>query len=165
MSRTFSTNNRIAGEFEGLNAMRLQPESLPDAMYSRGGAADLLAHRPQAPVRRPLWTCLQRLADRGCDFTVADLAWRAGARLVVEAIKPLRRKTIAPCTGRRSTDTDPDSNLFVVEALSGSQNNPRPLRQCLRRAVFTRQRRQFALLRGFQYDRHRTTLRHSRLPA
>ena len=116
-------------------------------------------------MRRPLWTCLQRLADRGCDLTVADLAWRAGARLVVEAIKPLRRKTIAPCTGRRSTDTDPDSNLFVVEALSGSQNNPRPLRQCLRRAVFTRQRRQFALLRGFQYDRHRTTLRHSRLPA
>ena len=47
---------------------------------------------------------------------------------------------------------------FCVETLEDA------LRQCLRRAVLARQSRQFALLTGFQYDRHRTTLRHSRLP-
>jgi hypothetical protein len=108
--------------------MRLQPEGLPDAMHRRGRVADLLSHRPQAPVRRSLRKCLQRLADRGCNLIVTDLARRTRARLVVKTFQPLRRKAIAPRTHRCRTDTDLGGDLLVVEPLSRSQNDPRPFR-------------------------------------
>src|SRR5580704_3462408 len=130
-------------------------------MNGRGRVADLLPHGPQAPMRRALRTRCQRLADRGCDLIVADLAWRAGARLVVETLHPALGETIAPGTDRCGADTHLGRDLLVVEPTGRSENDARTLRQRLRCAVLARQRRQFALLRGFQYDRHCSALRHS----
>ena len=139
--------------------------SLPDAMDGRGRVADLLAHRPQAPVRCAFWARFQRLADHGGDFVVANLARRARTRLVVETIHSALRKAIAPRANCCGTDTHLVRDLLVVEPGRRSENNTGPLRQRLRCTVLARQRRQFALLRGFQYDRHRSALRHSRLLA
>src|SRR5215472_5359556 len=86
MSRTFLHEQRIGGELEGLDAVRLQPKGAPDAMHGRRRMANLPGHGPQAPVRRTFRERLQRLADRGCDLVVANLARRARSRLVIETI-------------------------------------------------------------------------------
>src|SRR5207245_4683668 len=87
------------------------------------------------------------------------------ARLVVETIHPARRETFAPSAGGCGTDPNLGRDCLVVEPGRSSENDPRTLRQRLRCPVLARQRRQFALLRRFQYDRHRSALRQSRLLA
>ena len=132
---------RIRGELEGPDAVRLQPEGAPDAVHGRGRMADLLGHGPQAPMRRAFRTRFQRLADCGRDLIVTDLARRTRTRLVVETIHPALREAIAPCAGRCGTDTHLARNLLVVEPRGRSENDARPLRQRLRRAVLARQSR------------------------
>ena len=80
--------HRIAGELEGLDPMRLQPEGLPDAMDGRGREADRLGHRAQAPMGRVRGRRLQRALDHFGNLVVADRARRARPRLVLQPVEP-----------------------------------------------------------------------------
>ena len=113
-------------------------------------------------MRRPFGKRLQRLAYRARDLVIADLPGRARARLVVKPIHAVRGKAIAPCAGRRCTDADLGGNRFVVEPARRRENNPRSFRQCLRGSMLARQCSQLASLRIIEYDRYRSTFRHSR---
>ena len=130
--------------------MRLQPEGAPDAMHGRRSVADLLGHGPQAPVRGAFGKRLQRLADRRGDGVVADLARRPGAGLVVEAVHAAPGKAIAPGAGGRRANPHLGGHFLVVEAARRGKNDPRPLRQRLRRPVLACQRHQLAFLRRIQ---------------
>lgn len=111
-----------------------------------------------------LWSRLQRFADRARDFVVANLARRAGPRLVVETVHTVVGKAVAP--GADSVRADPKlrRDLFVLETASRRQHNARPLRHGLRRAVLARQCRQLAPFHVIEYDRDSSSLGHSRLP-
>lgn len=104
-----------------------------------------------------LWSRLQRLADRARDFVVANLARRAGPRLVVETVHTVVGKAVAPGADRVRADPKLRRDLFVLE-------NACPLRHGLRRAVLARQCRQLALLHVIQHDRDSSSFGHSRLP-
>ena len=105
---------RIGRELEGLDAMRLQPEGLPDAMDGRGRMADRRRHGAQAPVRGARRPRLQRPPDGVGDRVVADPARRARPRLVVEAVQALRGKPLAPLADRAPANAQPLGDQPVV---------------------------------------------------
>jgi hypothetical protein len=62
---------------------------------------------------------------------VADLPWCTRARRVVKTFHALLGETIAPSARRHRTDAHLGGNLLVIEPARGSENNSRPLGQCL----------------------------------
>jgi hypothetical protein len=118
--------------------------------------ANLLGHRPQAPVRSPFGSRLKRLADRGRNLVVTDLARRTGARLVVEPVHAALREAVAPSADGVSAHADLLRDLLVLKSTRRGQHNARSLRNRLGRAVLARERRQLALLRLIEYDRYRS---------
>src|SRR6516162_9520541 len=87
---------RIGGELEGLDAMRLQAEGAPDAADARGRDAAVTRHAACAPVRGSARPALQRLHDDALDLGVIDLARHAGARLIEQPVNPALEKAPAP---------------------------------------------------------------------
>jgi len=110
----FLYEQRIGGKLESLDAVRLQTEGAPDAMHRRRRMTDLLNHAPEAPVGATPWARLQRFADRARDFVVANLARRAGPRLVVETVHTLVGKAVAPGADRVRADPKLRRDLFVL---------------------------------------------------
>ena len=139
-NRTFSTNNGSDESLKVSTRCGCSPKACQMRLRSRARGRSLWPWSAGSSALR-LSEAFQRLADRGCDLIVADLARRARARLVVEAIHPALREAIAPCAGRCGTDTHLDRDLLVVEPSGRSENDTRPLRQRLRCAVLARQRR------------------------
>jgi hypothetical protein len=156
----FLYEQRIGGELESLDAVGLQTEGAPDAMHRRRRMTDLFSHAPEAPVCATLWSRLQRFADRARDFVVANLAWRAGPRLVVETVHSSLGKAVPPSADRVRADAKLRGDLFVLQTASRRQHNARPLGQCLRRPVLACQCRQIAPYNIVEFDRNSSTLPH-----
>ena len=109
-----------------------------------------------------LWPRLERLADRARDLVVSDLAWRAGARLVVKTVQAALGKAIAPRAGRVLAHPELLGDFLVHEAASSCQHDARSICQSLRSTMLARQCSQLALLNRIEYDLYRSTFRHSR---
>jgi hypothetical protein len=119
---------RISRELESLAAMWGQRESVPDAMHGRNGKARRLCHRARAPMRRVGRHRLQRLRHDLGDLLVSDLARRAAARLVIEAIQTPRSKPLAPCQNRHPGDADFIGDGTIVQTICRQKNNFGPHR-------------------------------------
>ena len=52
----FLYEQRIGGQLESLDAVRLQTEGAPDAMHRRRRMTDLFSHAPEAPTGATLWS-------------------------------------------------------------------------------------------------------------
>ena len=96
--------HRVARQLEGLDAVRLQAESPPDAVHRRRRQTRRPGHRAAAPVGRVLRHRLQRPRHHFGDLVVADLARGAGTRLVVEPVEALVGKAAAPGADRQARD-------------------------------------------------------------
>ena len=74
---------------------------------------------------------LQRLADRARDFVVANLARRAGPRLVVETVHTVLGKAIAPCADRcAQTPSFAAISLFLSPPAAASTMRARSASAC-----------------------------------
>jgi hypothetical protein len=131
MSRTFSTKMRIGGKLEGLGPMRLQAESLPDAVDRRGRIARHPRHGAQAPMRRALRPRLQGSTDRLGDRLITDLPRGAGAGLVQEPVDPLPGEALPPTADRVVIDAQPAGDRRVAQPFASQQDDARPHRQGL----------------------------------
>src|SRR5262245_24169241 len=163
MSRTFSTNNGSEESLKVSTPVRLQPESCQMRCTVEG----------EWPISFPIVRRLQCVVPFGGVPSVLRIVAAISSSPISRGA-PGRGSSQRPSirlSAKRLRDVPavaaqtPTCDLLVVEPGGCSENDARPLRQQLRRAVLARQRRQFALLFGFQYDRHRTTFRHSRLLA
>ena len=76
MSRTFSTNERVGRELEGVDQVRFEPEGPPDARDRRLAHPGRLGHRARRPVGGVGRGLFEGLDDHRFDVVVADGAWR-----------------------------------------------------------------------------------------
>ena len=102
---------------------------------------------------RPL-VAFPTFADRARDFVVANLAWCAGPRLVVETVHSSLGKAVPPSADRVRADAKLRGDLFVLQAARRRQHNARPLGQCLRRPVLACQCRQLVPYNIVEFDRN-----------
>ena len=146
---------RVVRQLEGLAAVRLQPEGAPDAVDGRRRIAHRLRHRAQRPVRRPGRRRLQRQPDRLGDLVVADLARRAGPRLVEQPVQPVRGEAATPLAHRVGVRPHLGADRLVLHPGCRRQHDPRPPRHRLPGLLRPRQRLQFLPLSLAQPNRHR----------
>ncbi len=135
--------------------MRLEVESLPNAMDGRGRESDCARHRAQAPVRRIPRRRLHRQANRLADRVIADLPRRAGTGLVEKAINPALGEPSPPFAHRVGGRANAQADAFVFPAFSGQKDDARPLGQPLRRLSPRRQTLQLTPLALRQINRNR----------
>ena len=69
---------RIGGELEGLNPMRLQPEGAPSAANRALRYPQLGGQQPRTPMARLAWPLIERGRDQLLDSRVIEFAWRPG---------------------------------------------------------------------------------------
>ena len=145
----------VGGKLEGLGAMRLKVERLPNAMDGRGRKSDRARHRAQAPMRRIPRRRIQRQANRLGDLVIADPARRAGARLVEEAIEAMLGEPAPPFAHRVGGCVDAQADVLVLRAFRGQKDDAGPLRQPLRSLSPRRQTLKLTPLPLRQIDRYR----------
>jgi hypothetical protein len=144
--RAPSRQQGISGELEGLGAMGLKVESVPDGVDRRRREPGGSRHRAQAPVRRSPRRRLKRLANDLGDLVIADLARRAGTGLVTETLDPMLCKPRPPFAHGVGRSPDPQADGLVLLAFRGQKDDARPLGQPLRRLPSRRQTLEFAPL-------------------
>src|SRR6185295_16047764 len=129
----FVDKQRIAGKFKRLTAMRLQSESTPDPLHRAATQAASLGHHTATPVGRFLGRRFQSQCHRVFDFSIANRSWRAGARLVKQTVQAFADESATPFTDALLTYL----HLFGYPPIRKScrilNDDPRPLRQRLRR--------------------------------
>ena len=124
---------RVFGEFEGVLAMRLEPERSPDPRHRRLREPDLCGHRPRRPVRRVLRRRLKRLGDHRIDLVVGDRPRPPRPRLVGQPVKPVLGEPAAPLGDHAARHAQLASQLSVRSvAIGHRQHDPRPQRKRLR---------------------------------
>ena len=107
---------RVGGQLESLAAMRLQPESLPDALNGHVTESAGFGHRTRRPVRGVAGCRLQRAHDHGIDFVVFDAARCSAAWLIEQSAYPVTHKPVAPLAHHLIADTPPQSHRRVRHA-------------------------------------------------
>lgn len=83
----FLHEQRIVRELEGLLAMRLQTEGLPNARHRRVRQTQSASHAARAPLRGISRFFFQRLGHYRFDQIVADLPRRARPRLIEHLVQ------------------------------------------------------------------------------
>ena len=146
---------RVRRQLEGLRAMRLQAEGLPDAMDRRRRVSAGACHRAQAPMGAAGRRFLQRAGDDLGDLLVADPVRRPRTWLVVEPVEPALGKAPAPLADRVRVGPHPLDNGLVLQPLCRRKHNPRPPRQSLGCLPPSRQSLKLTPLRFRQDDRYR----------
>ncbi len=132
---------RIGRELEALGPVRLQTKGLPDAGHPLIGDADFGGHLAGAPMSGIGWPTLKGQANHLGDLLVANLAGRAAAGKIGQALQTVLEKTAAP---------SPNSVLAKAHTLTNGR-----VGQTLSQSKTTRARRASALLEVLR----RTSLR------
>jgi hypothetical protein len=148
----------IGRQLEGLGAVRLKAEGLPDAMDRGRRVPDGLSHGTQRPVRRVGRPRFQRHANRLRDLLIANLARGARARLIVKTVKMMNRKSTPPLPHCVFAGVDLVANGLVLQTVRSRKDDPRSSRQSLPRLLRTSQTQKLNPLSLAQCDRN------SRLP-
>jgi hypothetical protein len=130
-SRTFATKVGIGRELEGLDPVRLQAERPPDPLHGGAGQAARLGHAARAPMRAISRQALQCARDHLFDPVIADLAWRARARLVAQPFQPVQGEAVPPLAHRVGMHVEPLAHQARAAGLGAGQHDPRPQRQPL----------------------------------
>ena len=131
-------------------------------MDRRRRFARRLRHAARAPVRRVRGLCFERLCDNLLDPVIADLAWRAASRLVVEAIKAMLRKPLAPRPHGLARDAHRICNLAVVQPIGRAQDNLGTLRIGARDLASSDTSVEKSLFAGAEFDPARLSTCHHR---
>ena len=154
----------VGRELEGLDPVRLQAERPPDPLHRGGGQATRLGHAARAPMRAVGRQALESPADHRLDPLVADLAWRARARLVAQPVQPMLGKSVAPLADRVGVHSEPRADQPRAAHLGAGQHDPGPQRQPLCRPPPHRQGFQCGPLRLAQLQCLQPRAAHHALP-
>ncbi len=131
----FVDEQRVGRELEGLGAVRLQTEGVPDAHHRRLRQATRLGHRAAAPVRGIARRFLQCQGDDTFDLRIRDRAGRTRSRLIEQSVEPLREKARAPLAHRLCRHAQLPRNLAVGTIGLRREHDARPQRERLRGLV------------------------------
>ena len=155
----------IARQFEGLGAMRLQPEGSPNAADRGMTQLELLGQRARTPMRRVPWCLLQCLGNHLLHLRIGKSARSPRTRLVDEPVQTLLDKAATPAPDRLPRDPQRARDLRIRAARGAAQHDLRTLGQALRRRPSSRpllQSRSLARTHGHANCRA-SSFRHPRL--
>src|SRR5664280_20227 len=124
---------RIRGELEPINPVRLELEGLPDPPDRRLGQPRTLGHRRPRPVRGIARRLLQRGNHDLLHLIDADRGRPPGPGLVHQPVQALGHKPASPLTHRRNRTVQLCCNAYVVCALRAGEHDLGTQRQSLRR--------------------------------
>src|SRR5688572_5921164 len=113
--------------------MRLQGKSTPDAMDAHTAQATLFGHRTNTPVGRLAWGGLQCQCDHPLHRSVVNGAWSSRTRFIEQSIEAFGNKPAAPLSHTLFGQAHLFSDRRVRFGTRTQQNDPRSLRQGLRR--------------------------------
>jgi hypothetical protein len=88
------------GELEGVYAVGLKSERLPDPCHRHVAHARRFGQRARRPVRGVLGRRLQRIGDDALHFAVVDAARPPGPRLVAQAVETVLQEVQSPLPHR-----------------------------------------------------------------
>lgn len=106
--------------------MRLQAKGLPNAGHSFIGDTDFGGHLAGAPMSGIGWPALKGEANHLGDLLVANLAGRAAAGKIGQALQTVLEKTAPPSPNSVLAKAHTLTNGSVRETLRTEQNDPRP---------------------------------------
>ena len=154
---------RIAGELEGLRAVRPQAEGAPDAPDRRVREAAFLGHRAQ----RPMGGVCRRRGERPLDNLghpiVRERPRPSRPRLVRQAVDALLQKAAAPLADRMLVHADLGRHRLVGQAVCAAQDHAAALRHRTRDPVaadLPLEKRPFLIAQNKGRHRPPTTTRH-----
>ncbi len=124
----FLDQQRIGRELEGLAAVGLQAERVPDAGDCHAAEPGGLGHPAHAPVRLPAGRRLQRPGHDAFDGVVRDRPRGSGPRLVVEPLQPVANKAAAPLADRLIAHAQLARHDGARQAVGAQQDQARPQR-------------------------------------
>ena len=151
---------RVARQLEALDPVRLQAEGAPDTVHRRRGDARRPGHRAAAPVGRTVGHRLQRPRHHLGDLVVADLARRAGPRLIVEPAEPPLGKAGTPQADGPSRDAQLLGDRQITQTVRRQKHDPRPPRRPVRRLATPNPPLKLNPLPIAQNNRNRLAARH-----
>src|SRR5664280_1092730 len=122
---------RIRGELEPINPVRLELEGLPDPPDRRLGQPRTLGHRRPRPARGVARRLLQRGDHDRLHLIDTDRGRPSGPGLVQQPVQALGHKPASPLTHRRNRTVQLCRNTFVVRTLRAGKHNLGTQRQRL----------------------------------
>jgi len=124
---------RVSGQLESLQAVRLQPEGTPDPPDARRRDARVSGHAARAPMRGSQRSALQCLDDDAFDLAIADFAGHPRTRLVEQPVEAALDKAPSPLPDGLRGYPFVRRHRLVAQPGGTAQHDARPQRQCLRR--------------------------------
>src|SRR5262249_38564807 len=124
---------RVSGQLESLQAVRLQPEGTPDPPDARRRDARVSGHAARAPMRGSQRSALQCLDDDAFDLAIADFAGHPRTRLVEPPVEAALDKGPSPLPDGLRGYPFVRRHRLVAQPGGTAQHDARPQRQCLRR--------------------------------
>ena len=125
---------RVVGDLEGVGAMRLKFERMPDALYAAPRQPDLLGHPPRRPVRGVPRLLLQGLDQHSLDHLASDRGRHSRAVLIGQPRQKIALKATAPLAHRLRRGAHLPGHRLVGLALGTGEHDPRAHGQGLRGA-------------------------------
>jgi hypothetical protein len=129
----FVDEKRVLRQFEGLCAMGLQGEGLPDSMDAGTAQSAGLGKGTRRPVRGVARSRLQRQSQHTLDITVTQFARRARPRFVEQTIQSFDEKALTPLAHCLFCDAQFRRHFGVRAACRTEQNHAGSQGQCLGR--------------------------------
>ena len=120
---------RVRRQLEGIGAMRLQSEGMPDPADGHPAQSGGLGQSARGPVRLPARRAFQGLNDDLLDLGIAHLARRAGSRFVVESFQAGFQKARAPLAHHAHRAAQLPRHRLIVQSLGAGQHHPCSSRQ------------------------------------
>src|SRR5215471_16555837 len=93
---------RVSGQLERLQAVRLQPEGTPDPPDTRRRDARAPGHAARTPMRGSRRSALQGLDDDAFDLAIVDFAGHPRSRLVEQPVEAALEKAPSGWPNARS---------------------------------------------------------------
>ena len=162
----FVDKQRIAAEFEGSAALRLQRKGAPDAADARLAEPAGLGEGARGPMGRSLRLGFQGTRQHAFHLGIAQAAGGAGTGLIEQSIEAETEKTLPPLADRGPGDVQAAGHFGVAEAGGAEQDDAGAQGQSLRRLGTARPVQQRLAFGGKQSQRReRTTKGHAVPPA
>src|SRR5690606_17155145 len=116
---------RIRRELERFGDVWLQAERAPNAADRRMTHPRLPRHRARTPMSFSRRRGFERLDNHALDILVRNPAWRAGPRLIVDALEPSLDEALAPLPNRGIGRAVPSRHRTVQRVVRARQHETR----------------------------------------
>ena len=125
MSSSLSGEQRVVGELEGFDPMRLEAMGAPDAGHGRGAGAQVSGQRASAPVRRALRGLLGRDAHHLRHIGGrARRSWASRARGVLhQTVHASGKKARSPARGNTAVRVEFERDVLVRHSVAGQKHD------------------------------------------